>query len=463
MMKKIGIAVLVLVALIAVAVTYLMEDPEQVAVRDAYIFGYPLVTFDLARRQQTNVPGADDQHAPMGQVIKMRSYPAVDNKCCAAPNTDTLYTLVWLDVAEEPWVITIPDMGDRYYIVPFLDGWSEVFHVASPATTGSAEQVYAVTGPGWTGTLPEGVTQLKSSTGMVWVLGRLYCTGTDQDYAEVHTLQDQFGSVPLSAWGKSYTPSIGGVDPSVDMITGVREQVNSLSLGDYFEYLADLMKTNPPRPEDAAMVERMATFGLVPGQDFDRSKLPKVGRRVDPKISLIEMVLKLKQQHTTNGWLYFTEGVGNFGTDYVIRAMANLLGPGWNRPEDAVYPLSQHDTDGNDYDGSKHRYVMRFEPGALPPAGAFWSVTLYDKEMFFVPNAINRYGLAQRDPLVTGPDGAVELYIQAESPGGEKATNWLPAPQGPFILVMRLYEPAKTPPSILDGSWTPPPAVVVEP
>ncbi len=457
-MKQTLLRVLVAgLALIAIAVLVFKANPKHEIVRDAYIYGYPLVTFDLARQQQTNVEQPDDQHAPVGQMIKMRSYPAVDNKCCAAPNTDTLYTIAWLDVANEPWVVTIPDMGDRYFIVPFLDGWSEVFHVASPMTTGSKAQTYAVTGPGWSGTLPAGVTQLKSPTGMVWMLGRIYCTGTPEDYAKVHALQDQFVSVPLSAYGKPYTPPAGTADPSVDMVTSGRKQVNDLSLEDYFTRLARLLKTNPPKPEDAPLVARMAKIGIVPGQDFDRSKLPVVGQKLDPKLSLVEMALHLKQQHTTNGWLFFTKGVGNFGTDYVTRGMANLLGPGWNRPSDAIYPLSQHDASGGDYDGAKHRYVVRFEKGQLPPAEAFWSLTLYDTEFFFVPNAINRYSLAQRDSFVTNPDGSVEFHIQTESPGPDMQANWLPSPKGKFNVVLRIYAPRKTPPSILDGTWTPPP------
>jgi len=135
---------------------------------DAYVYGYPLVTFDMVRKQQTNVAKPDAEHAPMGQLIKMRTYPAVDNHCCAAPNADTLYTIVWLDVSVEPWILNIPDMGDRYYIVPMLDGYSEVFHVDSPDTTGSTAHTYAITGPGWSGTVPQGVVQVKSPTGMVW-------------------------------------------------------------------------------------------------------------------------------------------------------------------------------------------------------------------------------------------------------------------------------------------------------
>jgi hypothetical protein len=432
---------------------------------EAYIYGYPLVTFDMARRQQTNVAVPDAEHAPMGQMIRMRTYPAVDNHCCAAPNADTLYTEAWLDVSVEPAVLSIPDMGDRYYIAPMLDGWSEVIEAASTYTTGPKAQTYAITGPGWSGTLPDGVTQVKSPTGMVWVLARIYSTGTPEDYKAVHALQDRFSVVPLSAYGKPYTPPPGAVDPDFDMKTGVRQQVNTLDIDDYFKRLAELMKTNPPTAMDEPMVERMARIGLVPGQDFDPGKLGFLDReaiRMVPKLAILEMGLHLKEQKITNGWLYFTQGVGNFGSDYLVRGMANLLGPGWNRPQDAVYPLSQKDAQGDDYDGAKHKYVMHFEKGQMPPAEAFWSLTLYDENFFFVPNPVNRYDLAQRDKLITNPDGSVDLYIQAAPPDRDKAANWLPAPQGKFVLVMRIYQPRKAPPSILDGSWTPPPVQKVQ-
>ena len=404
---------------------------------DAYIYGYPLVTFDMVRRQQTNVAVPDGEHAPMGQMIKMRTYPAVDNHCCAAPNADTLYTEVWLDVSNEPWVLSIPDMGDRYYIVPMLDGWSEVIKVASSTTTDGKPQIYAITGPNWAGTLPDGVTQVKSPTGIVWILGRIYCAGTPEDYEAVHALQDKFSVVPLSAYGKPYTPSPAKLDPDFDMKTSVRKQVNGLDIENYFRRLAELMKTNPPTPQDVPIVARMAGIGLVPGQDFDPGKLRFLDREIIktvPKLALLEMGLHLKRQKTTNGWSYFTKGVGNFGTDYLLRGMANLLGPGWNRPRDAVYPLSQKDANGHDYDGGEHKYLMRFEKGEMPPAEAFWSLTLYDTDFFFAPNPINRYDLAQRDRFIFNSDGSVELYLQAESPGKDKEANWLPAPNGKFVL-----------------------------
>ena len=398
---------------------------------EAYFYGYPLVTFDMVRRQETNTEAPTNQRAPMGQLIKMRSYPPVDSHAAAAPNADTLYTMSWLDLSKEPSVISIPEMGDRYYIFPFMDGFSEIFHVASSLSTGSGAQTYAVTGPGWTGTLPAGVTELKSPTGMVWVLGRIYCTGTAEDYAAVHALQDRVSLVPLSAYGKEYTPPKGTVDRNLDMKTAVRKQVNSMDTETYFNYLARLLATNPPHPEDTSMVEKLTALGIVAGEKFDLSKFDEVDRtalKAVPKLGIVEMGLRLKKTPTTNGWLYFTSGVGNFGTDYLLRGMANMLGPGWNRPQDAVYPLSEKDADGDKYNGAKHNYVMHFEKGQLPPVDAFWSLTMYDKTLFFVPNAINRYELSQRDQLISNADGSTDLFIQAENPGPGKQANWLPAP-----------------------------------
>jgi hypothetical protein len=517
--KGVALALAGFVVTVVIALQIISRTPTlhtEGAVRDAveaYIYGYPLVTFDMARMQQTNVEKPDEQHAPVNQMIKMRTYLPIDNHCCAAPNADTLYTIAWLDVYDEPWILSIPEIKDRYYIVPLLDGFSEVIKVISSINDGSKARHLAITGPGWSGTLPDGVTEVKSSTAIVWMLGRIYSTGTPADYKAVNDIQERFKLVPLSAWGKPWTPPPGVVDPDFDMKTAARAQINSMDVYTYFNYLAHLLKTNPPRPQDADMVEKLARIGLVPGEDFDPSTLrgmdtqtvasipalaqgglgtePDVHARphltqgigdisdqdfdtgklgaldqelikLVPRIGLLKMALRMKQQPTTNGWLYFTEGVGNWGNDYLLRGMGNLLGPGWNRPEDAVYPISMKDADGDAYDGSKYRYVMHFEKGGLPPVDGFWSLTMYDKDLFFVPNTIDRYNLSQRDSFVTNPDGSIDLYLQADSPGKDRDANWLPAPNGEFKLVLRVYGPSKTPPSILDGSWAPPPVQRVE-
>src|ERR1700742_4849453 len=218
---------------------------------DAYVFGYPLVTMEMTRRVITNATKVEGTHGPMGQIIKLRQYPDASFRDVTAPNADTLYTTAFLDVGKEPWVLSIPDTKGRYALFPMLDGWTTVFEAPGKRTTGTAAQTYAITGPGWKGTLPAGVKEYKSPTSIVWLLGRIYCTGTPEDYAAVHAAQDEFKLVPLNAYGKSYTPPAGKVDPSIDMKTAVREQVNRMDAVAYFTLLCKLMKENPPAAVDA--------------------------------------------------------------------------------------------------------------------------------------------------------------------------------------------------------------------
>jgi hypothetical protein len=350
-------------------------------------------------------------------------------------------------------------MDNRYYLMPILDGWTNVFQVPGKRTTGGAAQKYAITGPGWSGTLPAELTEYKSPTALVWILGRIYCTGTPEDFAKVHAQQDKFSVVPLSSYGHPYTPPPGEVDPSFDMTTAVRDQVDALSVNDYFNYLAKLMKTNPPAAEDAPMVTKMGTIGLVPGQDFDPSKLGVFDREANkkvPKLAQAKIMEYFKRSGTPiNGWR-FTTKTGIYGTNYMQRALITAVGLGANRPEDAVYPVGDTDADGNCFDGASKKYVMHFDKGQFPPVKGFWSLTMYDDKYFFVPNPLNRYALSQRNKFVTNADGSVDLYLQAESPGKTKEANWLPAPKAKFIPMLRLYWPNETPPSIIDGTWKPP-------
>jgi hypothetical protein len=426
---------------------------------DAYIYGYPLVTMDMTRKFFTNYATVQGSRGPMGQIIKLRSYPAVDDHAVTAPNADTLYTTAFFDVSNEPWVFSIPDMGDRYYLMPMLDGWTDVFQVPGKRTTGGKAQSYAITGPGWSGTLPAGVTEYKSPTGIVWILGRIYCTGTPDDYAKVHALQDKFSLVPLSSYGKPYTPLPGEVDNNLDMKTAVRDQVDAMDVNSYFNYLAKLMKTNPPAAEDAPMVAKMAKIGFVPGQDFDASKLgafDKEAIKAVPKLAQVKIMEYFKQAgKPVNGWM-FTTKTGVYGTQYLDRALITAIGLGANRPQDAVYPTGEKDADGKEFDGASKKYVVHIDKGQMPPVNGFWSFTMYDAKYFFVPNPINRYTLSSRNKFVTNPDGSVDLYLQADSPGKAKEANWLPAPRAKFIPMLRLYWPKETPPSIIDGTWTPP-------
>src|SRR5271170_7197799 len=430
------------------------------AATDAYVYGYPLVTMDMTRKRLTNVAQPDAAHAPMGQLLKLRTYPPVDNHAVTAPNADTLYTMAWLDLSKEPYIFGIPDMGDRYYLMPMLDGWTDVFQVPGKRTTGGKAQKYAITGPGWSGTLPAGVTEYKSSTNMVWILGRIYCTGTPQDYAAVHALQDKFTLVPLSSYGKPYTPPAGIVGPSIgDESKSVRDLVDAMSIDDYFGYLAQLMKTNPPTADDAPIVAKMAKIGLVPGQDFDPSKLgafDKEAIKAVPKLAQVKIMEYFKQAGVpVNGWM-FTTKTGLYGTDYLQRALITAIGLGANRPQDAVYPTGEKDADGKEFDGASKKYVVHIDKGQMPPVDGFWSITMYDATYFFVPNPLNRYTVSSRNKFVTNADGSVDLYLQADSPGKAKEANWLPAPKAKFIPMLRLYWPKESPPSIIDGTWKPP-------
>lgn len=424
---------------------------------DAYVYGYPLVTMEMTRRVQTNVAKPEGTRSPMGQFIRARTYPDASFRDVTAPNADTLYTLAWLDVGNEPWVISIPDMKGRYFLVPMLDAWTNVFQSPGTRTTGTMAQTYAITGPGWKGTLPAGVKEYKSPTSLVWIIGRIYCTGTPEDYAAVHALQDQFNLVPLSSYGKPYTPPAGKVDPVVNMTTAVRDQVNRMDAVSYFTMLAQLMKRNPPASADAPELAKFAKIGLVAGKDFDASKFDADFVKRIPQAAYDRILLQFKVGKVKNihGWMYFSE-TGVYGTDYLNRALITAFGLGANRPQDAIYPMSQKDGDGKAYDGG-NKYVLHFAKGQLPPVRGFWSVTMYDENFYFIANPINRYSISPRQNLRTNPDGSIDLYIQNQSPGADKESNWLPAPAGKFLMVLRMYWPNDKSPSLINGTWSPPP------
>ncbi len=428
-------------------------EAKELAV-DAYIYGYPLVTMEYTRRVITNVSKPEGTHAPMGQLIRLREYPNASFRDVTAPNADTLYTTAFIDVSKEPWVLSLPDAQGRYYLFPMLDAWTDVFQVPGKRTTGTGPQTYAITGPGWHGTLPEGVTEYKSPTAFVWILGRIYCTGTPADYAAVHKMQDEVSLVPLASYGKPYTPPAGKVDPSIDMKKPVREQVNELSTEDYFTLLAKLLADNPPAAADAPMVAKLARLGIAPGKPFGMSGLgPAAGQLADvPKLGFDKIMAHFKSAGTDeNGWVYTTK-TGLYGTDYLQRALITAIGLGANRPQDAVYPTSEVDAAGGPYSGA-NKYVLHFAKGQLPPTNGFWSLTMYNGEYFFVDNRLDRYALSARNKFFENADGSVDLLLQHANPGPAKEPNWLPAPEGKFILMLRLYWPKETPPSLIDGTW----------
>ena len=428
---------------------------------EAYIFGYPLIMMDTTRRVMTNVREPEGMRAPLGQFARTRTFPLASIHDVTIPNADMLYTAVWLDVSRGPWVLNIPDLKDRYALFPILDGWTTVFKAPGKRTIGTGPQKYAITGPGWKGKLPAGVKEYKSPTSIVWVLGRIYCTGAPEDYAAVHAMQDQCSAVPLSSYGKPYTPPARSVDPGIDMRRAVREQVSSLGAADYFNRLALLMKDNPPSHADAGMVKKMARLGIVPGQPFDINRL-------DPAvIQVIESVprgafgkimayytegAKVGDWTVQDGWSW-TVKTGTYNTDYIQRALLAAVALGANRPQDTVYAISTVDGAGKPLAGNSS-YVMHFAPGQAPSANGYWSLTMYDGDCFFVDNPLGRYSLSARDQLKFNSDSSLDLYLQKYPASVDREPNWLPTPEGKFILVLRFYWPKE---SVISGSWKIPP------
>ena len=426
------------------------DELNQLAVQ-AYIYAYPLVTMEMTRRISTNMEMPGPSRAPMGQFALLRSYPDASFTDVVSPNADTLYEIGWFDISKEPVVIHTPALNGRYALFPMLSMWTNVFDSPGTRTTGDAAQTFAVTGPGWSGTLPSGVRQVKCPTSVFWMIGRIYSDGTPADFEAVHKLQDAMTAVPLSSYGKPYTPPAGTVDPAIDMKTPVTAQVNALKGTDFFAMFASLLAANPPAADDAPMVAKLKDLGIVPGQPLDTSTLdPAVVAAMNAAPAASLPIMKSQMQSAgkiVNGWAVFTN-LGSYGTNYNLRAFIALIGLGANLPQDAIYPATVAQLDGT------KSYVVHFT--TMPPARAFWSMTLYNNKQYFYDNPLNRYTVSQRSPFVKNADGSVDVYVSNKSPGAAKEANWLPAPAAQFNMIMRIYDPNPNPPSILDGTWTVP-------
>lgn len=427
--------------------------------RDAYLYAYPIVSMDVTMRQATNVPDAHtvNMRAPFNQFAHARAYPSADERDVVRYNFDTLYSFAWLDLAAEPIVVTAPNTRGRYYLLPMLDMWTDVFATIGTRTVGNGGGDYAVVAPGWEGKLPSGVGRIVAPTPNVWILGRTQTNGPS-DYENVHRVQDGYRLTPLSQWDRAYEPPTGQrVDPAVDDKTPPLFQVNRLEGVTMLSRLAELMRKQKPHPNDYPMLFRLRAFGIEPGRPFDPAQLDSAARETINRASkeaLADLVPAFQRVvRLVNGWFMQIDTIGTYGTSYLRRAIVATGGLGANLPEDAVYPATSIDGDGQPLSG-EHRYVIRFEPGRLPPADAFWSLTMYDADGFQVPNRLNRFALGDRDRLTFGSDGSLEIYAQADSPGAERESNWLPAPKGLFQPTMRLYSPRA---EVLDGRWAPPP------
>ncbi|HKQ76770.1 MAG TPA: DUF1254 domain-containing protein [Blastocatellia bacterium] len=427
-------------------------EASQIAV-EAYVFGYPLVLMDVTRRVMTAVPKAGASKSPINQFLHIREFPDYTMTDVVSPNADTLYSTAWLDLAKEPMILSLPDVGKRYYLMEMLDAWTNVFASPGSRTTGNGRGDFAIVGPQWKGKLPAGVKEIKSTTNMVWLLGRTQTNGKE-DYAAVRAIQDQYKLIPLSAWGNDYTPPDNApVAAGIDVKTPPVEQVAKMDAATFFARLNNLMKDNPPADVDASAVSSFAAIGVAPGTSFDLRSLDRaIARSVEGSVKTAQSKIAAEagKPHgkKVNDWDVMTN-LGRYGTDYLFRSIVALVGLGANLPEDAIYPRATEDTEGQPLNGA-NRYAVHFPKGQLPPVNAFWSLTMYNSKQFFAQNPINRYAIGDRDKLKFNDDGSLTIYIQHESPGEDKESNWLPAPKDSFNVFMRLYWPKK---EIVDGVW----------
>ena len=440
-------------------------DPKEAVdiATDAYVYGYSLVTTDVTRIQMSNVDKAGMLNAPPNQFANVPRYPPADYRGVSAPNADTLYSVAWVDV-KEPQVFSHPDMGKRYFLFPMVDLWMTIFDSPGSRTTGQRAGNFLLTSPDWKGTVPKGMTHIRVATRYMVILGRTYADGSEADYKAANALQAQYKITPLSAWGKPFTPKAPPVDanPGISMTDKPQEVILAMGTEGYFNWLSKRMcDAAPAYAADAPALAKFARIGFAPCKPFEMSKLdPAVQAALKdlPKTALekINANREASMGKLVDGWS-ITTGLGVYGTDYMKRAVVAAFGWPANLQEDAVYPYTLIDANGDKLTGA-HKYTLTWAKGKTPPVNAFWSITMYmiDQGWWFVPNKLNKFTVSPRNHLKANADGSITLYFQKDSPGKDKESNWLPAPEGEFIPMLRMYWPKEKASSILDGSWTPP-------
>ena len=439
----------------ALAQSDLTPDEARTLAREAWVFGMPLVYIEKQIDALTHVTKPEGHFAPINQFAHYREFPDASNRTVVGFNVDTLYSLSNLDLSNGPIVLSIPDMGNRYWLMQLVDAWNNVPHAPGSRTVGGKGGNFAIVGPKWSGTLPSGLTELRVPTALIMVGGRTYTAGKD-DYAAVHALQNQYKLTPLSEWGETYTPPANvPLKPGVDAKTPVTTQVLAMSPEAFFNRLNALLVDNPPDPADPQTMARLARLGVAPGATFSMAAFsPEVRKAIEEGVAQGQKLMhETARGKNVNGW-EITLDMGRYGTNYPYRASWTFFGVGGNLAEDAIYPVAKTDGGGKPLDGAD-KYELRFAKNEMPPAGAFWSLTAYDANSYLVPNSINRYALGDRSGMKFGDDGSLTIYIQAEPPAADRLTNWLPAPrQGGMLLALRLYAPRK---EVADGTWAPPP------
>ena len=447
--KRLVLATLVLVAVVT-SMLLVMKDKIMLGA-EAYLYGYPLVMMETTRIQSAKYIG------PENQLRMVRQFPNAQFKEVVRPNVDTLYTTAFISMKEGPWAFEMPANNKRYELMPFMDAWTNVFASPGTRTSGNQGVTYLLAGPEWNGQVPKGMTLLKSPTDMVWLIGRTQTNGT-ADFATVHELQNR---LRLTKWPQppdslsASTDSKRDAQPSWQVSTEPSltpvAQMKALNTTEFFNRLMKLMVSNPPSPEDAPLLARLAQLEIKPGQAVHLSTSNALSFSLGRWIANQRVMKALNTKAQDGSWSYPPLNLGRYGTDYNTRAAVAMVGLGANLPEDAMYPNTALDHQGQALNG-KHRYRLHFAANALPPVKAFWSITAYGADEFLIDNPLQRFAIGDRDPLVFNADGSLDLWVQATPPSQkEAAANWLPVQMGaPFLLNARLYWPED---KALNGPW----------
>lgn len=421
--------------------------------REAWLYAYAPIQGYQTMYSQTQSKGFPGY---VGGFNRFRHYarsatPA--DKDIVTPNNDTPYSWAWLDLRAEPMVLTLPAVpAPRYYVNQWFDLYTHNFAYTGVRATGRGAGTYLFVGPRWKGAIPKGMTKVfRTETEFVGTLTRTQLTGAD-DVPALQALQAQYKLTPLSQYlGKPAPKAAARVAwPAWDA-------TRAEGIG-FIGYLNALLPFMPTAPSEQAAFARFAKIGIGSGKPFDAARLdPQTRAAIEQGIADASRELKEKAlaQTTSKGFFGTREELGK---DYVIyRSMGAMLGIYGNSTEEAVYASQQTGPDGKVLDGTRN-WVLRFEPGQLPPVNEFWSITMYNlPDRLLVDNPINRYSVGDRTAgLKQGPDGSLEIYIQSGNPGPERQSNWLPAPKGPFFFVARFYGPKQP---AMDGTWTLPPLV----
>ncbi|MDR1876200.1 MAG: DUF1254 domain-containing protein [Flavobacteriaceae bacterium] len=414
--------------------------------REAYLFASPLIYTDVTRINST---------FPDNYLQHLTKFPDHTFKNVVAPNNDTNYSLAFLELGEEPVVVEIPDTKGRYYVFPLQDAWTNNFVLLGKRTTGTTEQKYIITGPYWKGKIPAGLTQIKSPTNLVWIIGRIQVNSPEDQEKNVTPLQHRFVLSPLSKWQKKDTSApvskkqYGNYLPA--NVKGVKasvvEIVKNLSIENYFNYFNELLVDNPPAPADSLIIRKIAQVGIGAGKrfslkDFDAETQKELSRLISDIYRELDVL-----PNGTNLFGNNTSGdpearKGFYKTDYNLRALVAYRGLGALPPEEAEYYSYYKDKDGNPLIG-KNNYRIHFEKDQLPPAQAFWSYTVYNKDRYLVENPIRRYAIGDRNPLKYNADGSLDIYLGKTTPGKDKESNWLPTNSDEFNITTRIYIPTE--------------------